>query len=152
MDIQSNYKTRQKSLIEKCVTETAGKHFTADDICDVLDGSGNHVGKATVYRHLERMLSDGLVRKYTLDGKSGACYQYAGASVCEHFHLKCTECGKLIHAECSFLDRLSSHVEYEHGFKIDGARTVFYGVCGDCGNDRISSPARICKCHSHIKE
>lgn len=50
----------------------------------------------------------------------------------EHYHLKCTECGKLIHAECKFLSELSAHIYNEHGFKVDGSRTVLYGVCGDC--------------------
>ncbi|MBR5527764.1 MAG: transcriptional repressor [Clostridia bacterium] len=149
MESQSGYKTKQKELIEQCAAKMGASHFTADEICEMLDTCGTHVGKATVYRHLERMLAEGAVRKYSIDGKSGACYQYAGGAACEHFHLKCTLCGKLIHAQCSFLDRLSSHVEYEHNFKIDGSRTVFYGVCGECaGVDISGKPA--CRCKAHL--
>ncbi len=131
MDSQSNYKTKQKSLILECVKETSGGHFTADDIADKLDKKGSHVGKATVYRHLDRLLSDGVIKKYSLGEGKSACYQYVSAG-CEHFHLKCTVCEKLIHADCEFLDMLSSHVSKDHGFIIDGSRTVFYGKCSEC--------------------
>mgnify|MGYP000686480787 FL=1 len=46
--------------------------------------------------------------------------------------MKCLKCGKLLHAECDFLNGLSEHIEKEHDFVIDGERTVLYGVCGDC--------------------
>ncbi len=131
MEFQNIYKTKQKGLILECVKETDGRHFTADDIAVMLDERGTHVGKATVYRGLDRLLSDGVIKKYTLGDKSGACYQYNGSS-CEHFHLKCTACGKLIHADCDFLEKLASHVSSDHGFVIDGSRTVFYGKCSEC--------------------
>ena len=145
MDSQ-NYRTKQKSLILSCVIETAGRHFTADDISEMLDSKGTHVGKATVYRHLDRLLADGEIKKYTLGDKTGACYQYNGKNVCEHFHLKCTSCGRLIHADCSFLDKLSSHIADEHGFSIDGSRTVFYGTCSDCTN---TEHKHTCSCGSN---
>ena len=131
MEVQNNYKTKQKSLILDCVIATEGKHFTADDISVMLKNKGTHVGKATVYRGLDRLLSEGVVKKYTIGEGKGACYQYNGAS-CEHFHLKCTSCDKLIHADCDFLDKLSAHVCADHGFVIDGSRTVFYGKCSEC--------------------
>ena len=152
MDSQSNYKTKQKSLILDCIKLTAGKHFTADDIAEMLDEKGQHVGKATVYRHLDRLLSDGEIKKYTLDGKVGACYQYSGENTCEHFHLKCVECGKLIHADCTFLDKLSSHIADEHGFVIDGTRTVFYGRCSQCSDRTVEIlPCTKHKCNCHAQ-
>ena len=83
---------------------------------------------------LKKLCASGEVRKFTGGDGDSACYQYAGknAECREHYHLKCTECGKLIHAECKFLSELSAHIYNEHGFKVDGSRTVLYGVCGDC--------------------
>lgn len=154
MDSQSNYRTKQKSLILSCVTETAGRHFTADDIADMLDARGTHVGKATVYRHLDRLLAEGEIKKYTLGDKTGACYQYNGKNTCEHFHLKCTYCGKLIHADCTFLDRLSEHISEHHGFSVDGSRTVFYGLCSDCCDKgrTLSLDERKCTCGNDCKK
>jgi Fe2+ or Zn2+ uptake regulation protein len=58
-----NYNTKQKSFILECIKETDGRHFTADDIADMLDKKGRHVGKATVYRHLDRLLSEGEIKR-----------------------------------------------------------------------------------------
>ncbi len=132
MENRSQYNTKQKSLILDCIRNTKGKHFTADDIADAL--SGQHVGKTTIYRHLDKLVSDGEVRKYIIDERSCACYQYIGGSVCGHFHLKCMSCGELIHADCSFLDELSKHIGEEHGFAVDMSKTVFYGTCDSCKN------------------
>ena len=69
----------------------------------------------------------------TLNGTC-ACYQYFdGTGDCHrHYHLKCLKCGKLLHAECEFLNDLSEHIEKEHDFVIDGEKTVLYGICGEC--------------------
>ena len=145
MDLQINYKTKQRELVLSCLAETNGRHFTADDIAEMLDKKGTHVGKTTVYRHLDRFLSEGIIRKYTLGDKNCACYQYSDGTKCEHFHLKCIKCSKLIHADCDFLDKLSSHVEVHHDFVIDGSRTVFYGLCSDC-RDTDYSEKTLCSC------
>ena len=107
-------------MVFDILLENKERHLTADEIFEKLRKSGESVGKTTIYRHLEKLCA--------------SCYQYAGknAECREHYHLKCTECGKLIHAECKFLSELSAHIYNEHGFKVDGSRTVLYGVCGDC--------------------
>ncbi len=133
MENRSQYKTKQKTLIIDCLRGTKGRHFTADDIAESL--SGQHVGKTTIYRHLDKLVSEGEVRKYIIDDKSSACYQYIGDTVCEHFHLKCTSCGELIHADCTFLDELSQHIGKEHRFAVDMSKTVFYGICDMCRCD-----------------
>ena len=47
--------------------------------------------------------------------------------------MKCVACGKLEHLSCSHLDGIGEHVAREHGFLIDSSRTVFYGICKECG-------------------
>lgn len=132
MDGQSVYRTRQKTLIEECLRNTGGRHITAETVAALLTAQGTPVGMATIYRQLERLVEEGTVRKYVLDGKTGACYQYNGETVCEHFHLKCLKCGELFHADCDFLNRLSEHIYREHGFSVDNTKTVFYGECAAC--------------------
>lgn len=129
-----SYNTKQSKMVFDILLENKDRHLTADEIFEKLRISGESVGKTTIYRHLEKLCASGEVRKFTGGDGDSACYQYAGKNVeCrEHYHLKCTECGKLIHAECKFLSELSAHIYNEHGFKVDGSRTVLYGVCGDC--------------------
>jgi Fur family ferric uptake transcriptional regulator len=81
----------------------------------------------------------GTVRKYTIEEGKCACYQYVGDSeynhCCEHYHLKCSECGKLLHVSCEFMDEINEHIKNEHNFIIDNSKTVFYGICKECANN-----------------
>lgn len=130
------YITKQSTEILECLKENKNRHLTADEVYGILCSNGVSVGRTTVYRHLEKLYADSVIRKFTLGDSTSACYQFfEGDEKCfNHYHLKCTVCGKLIHAECGFLNELSEHIFNEHNFKIDGEKTVLYGVCSVCAN------------------
>lgn len=126
------YKTRQRAVIEQALKKNGDRHITVEELSEQLLQSGEAVGRTTVYRSLERLVEEGKAQKYTAIGES-ACYQYiSGGECCEHFHLKCVSCGKLIHIECRRLAALSEHIAAEHGFKVDMLKTVLYGLCEEC--------------------
>lgn len=128
------YKTKQKEIILNFFLENKERHLTASEIIKHINNNGENVGAATVYRYLDKLVSRGLIRKYFLDDKTGACYQYIepDENCFEHFHLKCIECGTLIHIDCSYLQSLDEHILSHHGFKVDNSRTVLYGRCKNC--------------------
>ena len=128
------YNTRQKEILLKFLRENSSEHITVQKICNFMNNAGTPMGTATVYRQLDKLVEKGFVRKYLLDGRSGACYQYTGnnGECCEHYHLKCTSCGKLIHLDCEFLNDINKHILEHHGFVVDNSKTVFYGRCSDC--------------------
>lgn len=132
MRTAGGYRTRQRELILAVLKEQKDEHMTAEELMLRLRSDGAAVGTATVYRYLEKLYSEGLVQKYTDGTKGGARYSYAEKECRGHFHLKCTECGKLFCADCDFLSELKKHVCGEHGFTIDPSKTVFYGICGEC--------------------
>lgn len=134
MENQKGYKTKQREAILDFLLKHKDSHVTVNTIGDYLAEQGTPVGITTIYRHLDKLLEQGLVRKYTVDSSTGACFQFSGQQErCrEHFHLKCERCGRLIHLECSHLDELISHIYSDHGFTIDPLRTVIYGCCCDC--------------------
>ncbi len=134
MNNGAGYKTKQRQAILDFLIENKDKHVTAASISDHLERDGARVGTTTIYRHLDKLLEQGLVRKYTVDGTTSACFQYADQNEqCKnHFHLKCEKCGKLIHLNCSHTAQLCSHIFDEHGFEINNYRTVFYGICKGC--------------------
>lgn len=134
MNRNGSYKTKQQSAILGFLMGNKDNHVTVNDISDYLEQEGNHVGVTTIYRHLDKLLEQGLVRKYTVDGTTSACFQYAntGEECHRHFHLKCEKCGKLIHLTCSHINEMCGHIFDEHGFRVDLYRTVFYGICREC--------------------
>lgn len=136
-----SYKTRQSEQILEYIKQHADSHLTADAIAEALKNS--RVGKTTVYRHLEKLCGEGLVRKYILQEGKSACYQYAGGDCCHsHFHLKCLKCSCLIHLECEHLDGIEKHISEHHGFRIDSSRTVFYGLCDKCAAEEKADNER----------
>ncbi|MDR1580564.1 MAG: transcriptional repressor [Synergistaceae bacterium] len=129
--------TRQKKLILDCLASDAGRHFTADEIVDILKSRRTPVAKSTVYRSLAVLEESGEVRKYFLSEFNSACYQFvADAKTCaEHYHLMCVLCGKVVHFESAELGRAFQEIKSAQkpgGFFVDGRRTVFYGQCGEC--------------------
>ena len=115
--------------------KSAGGHMTAADITEKLGEAGSPVGISTVYRQLDRLVESGRARKYIVEEGKRACYQYSGdnADHCRrHYHLKCSKCGRLLHVECEYLDKIEQHILEHHGFVINNEKTVLYGICSDC--------------------
>ncbi len=130
----SGYRTKQKEQVLHYLEAHAGQHVTAQEISRHLSDSGKPVGTATIYRCLDHLVSEGIVRKYTIDSRTGACYEYTPDSgECRHhFHLKCMQCDKLYHVACEALSGVNHHVLEHHGFAIDHSKTVLYGICQSC--------------------
>lgn len=129
------YKTKNKELLLHYLKETAGRHVTVPEICAYFKSQGQPMGTATVYRQLERMVEEGSVNRYLLEGSSAAYFEYVDQSRCGEqscYHCKCERCGRLIHLHCQELEELRQHIFAQHGFSLDPIRTVFYGVCDQC--------------------
>ena len=134
MNSSGGYKTKQRQAILDYLIDYKTSHVTVSNISEHLEKEGARVGVTTIYRHLDKLLEQGLVRKYQVDGTTSACFQYAdqGSECMEHFHLKCEKCGRLIHLNCSKTAELCRHIFEKHDFEIDFFRTVFYGLCSEC--------------------
>ena len=138
--MKNEYTTKQRTAILNFLKENSDRHIKASDVVAYMRENGIKIGTATVYRSLEKFEDEGLVRKFIVDEHTGACYQFAGtpAACHSHFHLKCTECGKLIHLSCEFLENMEKHIYDEHGFTVSSAKTVIYGVCAECSHTEIA--------------
>ena len=130
------YVTQQRKDLLEYLQTVEGQHVTAADICDCFHRSGRKIGMTTVYRQLEKMVDEGIVRKYIIDANSPACFEYVGeGEVCQNpvcFHCKCEKCGRLIHLHCDELEGIGAHLREHHHFALNAMRTVFYGLCEDC--------------------
>ncbi len=136
MSERSTYKTKQKELLLDYLRSVKGTHITAGDVVRFFKERGSSIGQSTIYRQLEKLVDEGVLKKYIVDANSPACFEYIEAgshvkdSVC--FHCKCEKCGTLIHLHCDMLEEINGHLFSEHGFKVNAARTVFYGLCDKC--------------------
>lgn len=133
MKRSSKYNTKQSRAILAYIISLDGRHTTVSQIASYFKSKESPIGIATIYRHLDRFVENGKVRKYTLDGISGACYQYmSNENDCHQVHLKCEECGAVIYLHCDIMDSVPKHMYQEHAFQINPMKTVFYGKCSNC--------------------
>ncbi|MBQ8504104.1 MAG: transcriptional repressor [Clostridia bacterium] len=130
----STYNTKQKQLIKSVMTDNKDKQLTCEEIADLLKNMGTPVGKTTVYRFLEKLTENGEVRKFIgINGKSTSFQLIDKELKCEeHLHLRCTECGKLFHLGCEFMNGVGEHIQKHHRFRIDNSKTVILGLCENC--------------------
>lgn len=133
----TQYKTKQKDELLSFLQSVPHTRVTVSEIVHHFSACGIVIGTATIYRRLEQMVQKGNVKKYFVDGISGACFEYVGecpqqGTLC--FYLKCESCGKLVHFHCEELEHLQRHLLLKHGFSIDSSKTVLYGMCSECTN------------------
>lgn len=127
-----SYNTKQSKLVYEFLQNNPHKHFSAEEVYFALASKGENIGRTTVYRQLDKLCDEKKARKFLSGENNACCYQFEGEHCHNHYHLKCSSCGTLIHTECDFLDKLSSHIFNDHQFKLDGSRIVLYGICKDC--------------------
>jgi len=134
MDRSAGYRTKQSEAVLSYISSLESTHVTAAQIAEHFAQEGAPIGRATIYRHLDKLTERGMLRKYTTDGVSGACYQQADPQeeCLTHLHLKCESCGALLHLDCDVFDDIQLHVLHHHAFQVNAFKTVLYGTCGNC--------------------
>lgn len=126
------YKTSQREILLDFLRSHPDEEFTTEAITEAL--SGEAIGKSTIYRLISKLCDDGdILRTRGINGKR-TLYRYIDRThECDaHFHLKCRDCGKIIHLDCEFMEELGRHIAGEHGFILDPKSTVINGVCAQC--------------------
>lgn len=122
--------TPQRKIILEELRGTQA-HPTADEVYDLVRKRLPHVSLGTIYRNLDFLHSQGLIRK--LD-KIGSQMRF-DAFVDPHLHVCCVECGKvgdLPMDAASVVMRRDIVRDNESAFRITGHWLELYGVCADC--------------------
>lgn len=135
---RKEYNTEQRKILLNYLRENSQREFSIDTLSRELEElSGGKIGKSTVYRQVKELCGAGLLRRFRKEGKQ-VVYQYMehGDDCCNHFHLKCTACGRLVHLECGDAQRLAEHIKEKHDFSLDLSKTVLYGLCSQCSQSQ----------------
>lgn len=132
------YNTKQKDALLRCLEQQKSQSLTVDGVCALLTASGEPIGRSTVYRRLEELCREGKISRFAPEAGKSVTYRFIGSDCgadC-HFHLICTSCGAVAHTHCHALESLFAHMASEHGFAVDGRKTILYGVCEKCRGAR----------------
>ena len=130
----SEYKTNSRTKIKEYLEANRDRTVSVKDIASHMEDEKLSVNLTTIYRYLDKLEKEGAVLKYTGEKGDKATYQYVGSNngCDEHLHLKCTNCGAVIHLNCKFMDQISEHISSHHGFSIQCKNSVIYGLCSEC--------------------
>jgi len=123
--------TRQRVLVADHLA-AAGRQLTADELFRAIRGVEPTIGRATVFRTVERLVDAGVARRLELDGH---VYAYVACRPAHHHHLSCTRCGRVEDVDEAYVRPVADRLADDLGFEIDDARLDFYGRCARCRSD-----------------
>ncbi len=120
--------TRQRLLVAKTLA-AADQQLSAQELYDRLRPDHPELGRATVFRVLEALVSVGAARRLE---RPGHVYAYVSCDPRHHHHLVCSQCGRVEEIGERFVAELTDSVSEHYGFAIADATLDFYGLCATC--------------------
>jgi Fur family ferric uptake transcriptional regulator len=120
--------TRQRLLVADALA-AAGRQLSAQELYDRIREEHPDVGRATVFRALEALVSVGAARRLE---RAGHIYAYVSCEPEHHHHLVCTQCGRVSEIGERYVGELSQAISRRYRFQIADATLDFYGRCARC--------------------
>jgi len=117
---------------------------TAAQIIEHLQKERIIISRPTVYRQLSKLVREGRTRKCYFDGTSVASFQYIDAddNARDFYRLKCEFCDGVFPLQCDEVNHVSRHILDAHAFEVNDKKTVFYGKCKTCSQEKPVDPHR----------
>ena len=120
--------TRQRLIVADALSH-AGRQLTAGELFEQVRTSEPSLGRATVFRTLERLVDAGVARRLELDGH---VYAYIACEPTHHHHLSCSSCGRVEESPESWVRPIAARASRQLDFEIDDGKLDFYGRCAEC--------------------
>ena len=119
--------SRQKTLILEELKKQKG-HPTAFEIFSILREKYPSIGFATVYRNLNKLVSEGLALELHPERTKA---RFDGCTD-EHYHLFCSRCGSIVDMNSLPEELFIRKIEKINGVKIKTQSIRFSGQCSKC--------------------
>ncbi len=120
--------TAQRLAVYGAVLESP--HALADALCDKVREKIGTVSRQAVYDALNVMTAHGLLRRIQPAG-STARYEIKKDN---HHHLVCRKCAVMVDTDCATGIAPCLSAKDPHGFVIDEAEVIYWGLCPACQN------------------
>mgnify|MGYP002726933564 FL=1 len=119
--------TIQRELIINELRSMAN-HPTADEVYASIHEKHPTISKATVYRALGRLADEGVILRVKIN--NGA--DHFDHQTFAHYHVRCTECGRVDDVEVPVLDGAEKAASRTSDYVITGHTLQFDGICPAC--------------------
>ena len=135
-DEVSQRSTRPRKLIADRLIELAdsGADFTVEDLWQELRQAEPRIGRATVYRAVEKLVTRGLLARIEFaDGTHH--YRVCGGNE-HHHHLTCTQCHRVVDIDLCLPAAQFATIGNQEDFVIEGHALTLFGRCKNCQKSR----------------
>lgn len=108
---------------------TSKDHPTAQMIYEDIRQVYPSLSLATVYNTLDVLTSTGAIN---ILGEAGDSTAHYDADTDPHVNLACLQCHRVIDFPSEHIHQVEHEVQNTSGFRLLGARVMYYGLCPDC--------------------
>jgi Fur family ferric uptake transcriptional regulator len=116
-------------------TVREGDHLDVEAITSGVRGRVGHISIQAVYDALHALTAAGLLRRIEPDGSPARFERRVGDN---HHHAVCRSCGVVADVDCAIGQAPCLTPSDHHGFAIDEAEVIYWGLCPDCSTARNS--------------
>ncbi|QIS17256.1 Fur family transcriptional regulator [Nocardia terpenica] len=107
----------------------AQPHSDADRVAATVRAQLGSVSTQAVYDVLRACVNAGLLRRIE---PAGSAALYEARTGDNHHHLVCRHCGTVVDVDCAVGDAPCLDPSDAHGFVVDEAEVVYWGLCPNC--------------------
>lgn len=119
--------SKQRDLIKEFL-KSRTDHPTADIIYRNVRQRNPNISLGTVYRNLTLLAKDGEINRLNM----GDGVDRFDADTTPHYHLLCTECGRVVDLKMGSIDSIQDQAAAHFDGHVAGHVTYFYGTCSVC--------------------
>jgi Fur family ferric uptake transcriptional regulator len=109
-------------------------HADTDSIIGVVREDLGEVSTQAVYDVLRSLTAAGLVRRIE---PAGSVARYESRVGDNHHHVVCRSCGAIADVDCPVGDAPCLTASDDHGYSIDEAEVVYWGLCPGCATHTV---------------
>jgi Fur family transcriptional regulator, stress-responsive regulator len=110
-------------------------HADTNSIIDIVRGDLSEVSHQAVYDVLAALTAAGLLRRIQ---PAGSVARYESRTGDNHHHVVCRMCGAVADVDCAVGAAPCLDASENHGYVIEEAEVIYWGLCPDCSATRSS--------------
>jgi Fur family transcriptional regulator, stress-responsive regulator len=110
-------------------TVRRGDHLGVEAIAAGVRDRVGHVSLQAVYEALHALTAARLVRRLE---PAGGPARYEGRVGDNHHHVACRSCGIVADVDCAVGEAPCLTASDDHGYSIDEAEVIYWGLCAAC--------------------
>lgn len=130
-DEVSKRNTRPRQIIAERLIELAakGEDFITDDLWQELRHIEPKIGRATVFRAVEKLVEMELLDRIEF---ADGTHHYHVCDGVHHHHLTCTQCHRVVEIDLCLPQEQLAVISQQTNFAVEGHALTLFGRCEQC--------------------